>query len=129
MNDRIANLEIINSYPLFKANQVLRENQLNDIVKYLEQQDRLSRICLMGTGIVCGLEADWDADNSVLVVTAGTGVTSEGYLVKCDGKSFAAYRSVNLNLKWFGAGEKNLEIDLNDVSNPQVWELERETVE
>lgn len=129
MKDHIDNLEIIQSYPLFKANQVLRENQLNDIVKYLEQQDRLSRICLMGTGIVCGLEAHWNAENSVLVVSPGTGVTSEGYLVKCDGKSFPAYKSIKLNLKWFGAGEKTLETGLEDNSDLQVWELDRKIEE
>ncbi len=119
------NQEIIQSYPLFKANQVLRENQLNDIVKYLEEHDRLSRICLIGTGIVCGLKARWDETNDALYVSAGTGVTSEGYLLKSGGKSLDGYRQIKLDLKWFGTGEETLK--LPELENTPVMELEQKS--
>jgi len=129
MKNNIDNLEIIQSYPLFKANQVLRENQLNDIVKYLEQQDRLSRICLMGTGIVCGLEARWDDDNNAIYVSAGTGVTSEGYLVKAGSKYLNAYKWVSLDLKWFGTNEERLTLEEGYTPPSRVIELVHESEE
>src|SRR5690606_41592336 len=100
------NQEIIQHYPIFKANQVLRESQLNDVVKYLEQQDRLSRICLMGTGIVCGLKPIWDETQNVLYVSAGTGVTSEGYLLKPSDIALDSYRKIDLDLNWLGRSEE-----------------------
>lgn len=72
------NFDLIQSYPVFEPNQVLTDRQLNGIVGYLEQQDRLTRVCLIGMGIVCGLEPSWDGTNNGLSITAGHGVTSEG---------------------------------------------------
>ena len=70
-------------YPKFVADQVLTSDNLNDLFGYLDEQDRLTRANLLGIGIVCGLQVKTgtDSDGSYLIITNGTGVTSEGYLV------------------------------------------------
>ncbi len=45
-----------NFYPEFVADQVLTADHLNELFDYLDEQDRLTRRCLIGIGIVCGLE-------------------------------------------------------------------------
>lgn len=73
--------DIINTYPVFESNQVLTSKQLNNLVNYLDQQNRLTRARLIGMGVVCGLEVSYDAGSKKLVISKGTGITSEGYLI------------------------------------------------
>jgi len=68
------------SYPQFAANQVLTHDHLNDLVTYLDGEDRLSRTRLVGVGIVCGLELRSDLSARV-VVGRGCGVTTQGDLL------------------------------------------------
>jgi hypothetical protein len=72
---------IISNYPVFEKNQVLTESQLNQLVKYLDQQNRLTRVSLIGLGIVCGLDVLCESENT-LTITKGVGITSEGYLIQ-----------------------------------------------
>lgn len=85
----------INQYPFFENNQVLTSSQLNELSGYLDQQTRLSRVRLEGMGIVCGLQPSFTPDVTTPVpsdegtetISAGTGITSEGYLIhtgQCD---------------------------------------------
>ena len=69
------------SYPVFASGQVLSSNHLNDLIDYLEEQDRLTRNKLIGIGIVCGLEVSYDATSNEILVTEGVAITSEGYLL------------------------------------------------
>ncbi len=73
-------MEETNKYPVFKPNQVLNHNHLNTLRNYLDFQDRSTRIRLIGTGIVCGLEVKWDSTGTV-TITSGCGISSEGYLL------------------------------------------------
>ncbi len=74
------------SYPVFEADQVLTNRHLNDMFNYLEQHDRLTRIKLIGSGIVCGLDVSFQEKDSISV-SKGCGLTSQGYLVTfCDTK-------------------------------------------
>lgn len=68
-------------YPVFMPDQVLTSQNLNDLFNYQDEQERMTRANLIGIGIVCGLEVRKDSDNAHIVITKGTGVTSEGYLV------------------------------------------------
>ena len=68
-------------YPVFENGQVLTSEHLNDIVDYLEPQNRLTRSRLVGIGIVCGLEPDWNSSARTLTLSHGVAVTSEGYLI------------------------------------------------
>lgn len=70
----------IESYPIFEADQVLTNNHLNDTVNYLDRQSRLSRVRLIGNGIVCGL--DVTVTDESITVSDGHGITSQGYLIE-----------------------------------------------
>ena len=85
------------SYPVFEADQVLTNRHLNDMFNYLEQHDRLTRIKLIGSGIVCGLDVSFQEKDSISV-SKGCGLTSQGYLITfCDTKftHFAPYTTRN----------------------------------
>ncbi|WP_428667696.1 hypothetical protein [Runella sp.] len=72
---------IQDTYPIFEANQVLTNRHLNAVFNYLDEQERLTRANLIGIGIVCGLEAGFEANGPQIRITKGCGVTSEGYLI------------------------------------------------
>ncbi|MCP4121838.1 MAG: hypothetical protein GY751_08810 [Bacteroidetes bacterium] len=73
-------------YPIFEPNQLLTSTHLNQLRNYLDIQDRLSRVKLVGIGIVCGLEVSF-SDNTI-TISKGTGVTSEGFLIHMEEESF-----------------------------------------
>lgn len=63
----------------FEDNQVLTASQLNNLVRYFDYQDRLTRTRLLGAGIVCGLKVV--NGSGAITITKGCGVTSDGDLV------------------------------------------------
>jgi hypothetical protein len=68
--------------PIFEPNQVLTSTNLNRLRTYLDQQNRLTRIRLTGTGIFCGLRIRWvQGANGYVEIKAGYGITTEGYLL------------------------------------------------
>jgi len=69
------------SFPVFKNGQVLTSKHLNDLAAYLEQQDRLTRSKLIGIGVVCGLEVDYEPKQNRIRLSRGCAVTSEGYVI------------------------------------------------
>lgn len=85
-------MDIQTFYPVFETGQVLTSLHLNDIVDYLEPQDRLTRTRLTGLGIVCGLEPDWDSAAKALTLSCGAAITSEGYLIAEDEVVLDRYR-------------------------------------
>lgn len=83
---------IIKNYPVFEKNQVLTNTQLNQLVKYLDQQNRLTRTSLIGLGIVCGLDVLCETTDT-LTITKGVGVTSEGFLIQTGDCVATSYRN------------------------------------
>ncbi|MEM9525040.1 MAG: carboxypeptidase-like regulatory domain-containing protein [Bacteroidota bacterium] len=75
---------IFTAYPQFAPNQVLSSSHLNQLFDYLGEQERLTRTHLIGIGIVCGLEAELNANGTGLTISRGCGVTSAGHLVIWD---------------------------------------------
>jgi hypothetical protein len=76
-------MQPLQSYPVFEADQVLSNGHLNNLLNYLEQQERLTRIKLVGRGIVCGLEIN--TSNTAISISKGCGLTSQGFLMQlCD---------------------------------------------
>jgi hypothetical protein len=76
-------MQALQSYPVFEADQVLSNSHLNNLLNYLEQQERLTRIKLLGRGIVCGLEIN--SSNSAIAISKGCGLSSQGFLIQlCD---------------------------------------------
>ncbi len=68
------------TYPRFQPAQALKSNDLNAIVDYLEKQERLTRVYLIGSGIFCGLDLSIPSDTPALDISSGAAVSSEGYL-------------------------------------------------
>ncbi|MDX2246138.1 MAG: hypothetical protein SF052_05155 [Bacteroidia bacterium] len=90
---------IQNYYPSFVPNQVLTDSQLNELRSFLDEQGRLTRNRLIGTGIVCGLHANYSATEKkldqelhVIALSGGLGITSEGYLLEMEPATFSQYR-------------------------------------
>lgn len=82
-------MQPILSYPVFEADQVLSNGHLNNLMNYLEQQERLTRIKLIGRGIVCGLEIQTSA--SEIKISKGCGITSQGYLIQLCATTYSFY--------------------------------------
>ncbi|HNX56294.1 MAG TPA: hypothetical protein PKO30_11965, partial [Prolixibacteraceae bacterium] len=72
---------ITSQYRSFTDDQVLTADQLNTLVNYFQDQQRLTRVCLNGVGIVCGLKVSIGTGNEV-TVTQGCGITTDGDLIR-----------------------------------------------
>lgn len=69
-------------YSRFVKDQVLTEVQLNEIIDFFEDQHRLTRTCLIGTGIVCGLEVR--KSNKAVTLSPGAAITTDGDMLKME---------------------------------------------
>ncbi|SEC21237.1 PKD repeat-containing protein [Tenacibaculum sp. MAR_2009_124] len=74
--------DITTNYRRFTQNQVLTEGQLNEIVNYFDDQDRLSRILLSGVGLLCGFEVSFSEEASNIYISQGTAITTDGDIIK-----------------------------------------------
>lgn len=72
-------MSIANTYPVFEADQVLTNNHLNSVLDYLDQQNRLTRTKLIGSGIVCGL--DLTPSSGSIKISKGCALTTQGFLL------------------------------------------------
>ncbi|MEM7658852.1 MAG: hypothetical protein AAF399_22205 [Bacteroidota bacterium] len=109
-------------YPYFEANQVLKSNDLNQIITYLSQQQRLTRSHLIGMGILCGLELNYETDPVAVMLSGGTGLSSEGYLIHLPDTLLTHVREVQLDAFLFGPGEW-FQGSGADGQQVQGWEL------
>ncbi|MUG97768.1 hypothetical protein F7734_37855 [Scytonema sp. UIC 10036] len=91
------NTTIINpiGYPIFTPNQILTNNDLNRVVTYLDNQNRLSRVYLIGMGIACGMEVSstYQTNQAQIHITPGCGITSEGYVISLEATTLTHYQS------------------------------------
>jgi hypothetical protein len=78
-------------FPKFVPDQLLTSEHLNQVFNYLDEQDRLTRVCLIGIGIVCGLEVRTNNAGTSITISKGCGVTSEGYLVEVPETTYTEY--------------------------------------
>ncbi len=79
-------------YPVFEPDQVLTDTQLNGLTQYLDDQDRLTRVELLGVGIAGGLRVKWVAPARV-TVSRGAGITTDGdLLVVAADRTFDSYK-------------------------------------
>lgn len=74
---------ISTGYTVFEKDQVLTHDQLNSISDYLDDQSRLTRISLLGVGIVCGLRVT--LAGSSVTLSGGVGITTDGDLIRIPG--------------------------------------------
>lgn len=83
MNQVMKSLDkITTGYSVFEKDQVLTHDQLNSVADYFDDQTRLTRVKLLGVGIVCGLRVS--IQGSKIVLTRGAGVTTDGDLLYFD---------------------------------------------
>lgn len=70
-------------YPYFERGLPLRSADLNNLVRYLENEDRRTRVLLIGAGCFYGLELRFEstAGKYTIKLSKGAGVTSMGYLL------------------------------------------------
>ena len=85
--------EITMDYHAFRKDQVLTDTQLNELINYFEDQDRLTRTCLVGVGLVCGLSITYNATEASITVGRGCGVTTDGDLLTMETTAFRHFRA------------------------------------
>lgn len=73
---------ITGHYHSYVEDQVLTHYQLNETIDYFDDQNRLNRLYLTGTGIVCGFQVSTNAGYNTVTITQGTGITTDGDLIK-----------------------------------------------
>ncbi|MFL5764162.1 MAG: hypothetical protein ACJ77K_09490 [Bacteroidia bacterium] len=112
----------LDSYPIFENNQVLTSSQLNQLVEYLDEQNRLTRVQLIGDGIACGYELSFqhDAPPYELTIFQGLGITSAGYIIKEGDCVIHNYRPYNLPK---GCRYVPFEDPDTTVQDVKLWEL------
>ena len=96
-------MNILDNYPVFENNQVLTSDQLNNLVKYLDQQNRLTRAQLIGIGNICGFHIKYDTTENALTITKGVGITSEGFLLEqgdCSTRWYRKYDYTKSNITY-----------------------------
>lgn len=71
--------QISTGYTVFEKDQVLTHEQLNSLADYADDQIRLTRVRLLGTGIACGLRATIFDEG--VAVSKGMGVTTDGDII------------------------------------------------
>jgi len=79
-----------NIYEEFLPDQVLTHKNLNKVVNYFEDQDRLSRIYLIGVGIGCGMDIVSYSDGEI-IIAQGAGITTDGDIIKTETRTFQYY--------------------------------------
>jgi len=73
---------ITGHYHSYVEDQVLTHYQLNETIDYFDDQNRLNRIFLTGTGIACGFKVSANRGYNTVTITQGTGITTDGDLIK-----------------------------------------------
>lgn len=99
-------------HPVFEANQVLTNAHLNQNFDFLDEQERLTRANLIGTGVLNGL--DIAVKNGVVEISKGCGITSEGYLITLP---------ENLKLVSYAAYTPPINPSYRQFENQTLWEL------
>ncbi len=114
-------------YPIFANGQVLTSDQLNDILDYLEPQDRAGRR-LTGIGILSGFEPDWNSATATLTLSAGMAVTSDGFLISDEAVILGSCRPYTLPVP---TGDEATAEDRERARYPYLFSgnVQREAVE
>lgn len=86
--------DIVTKYSVFEPDQVLTHDELNSIAGCLDDQTRLTRVNLLGVGVVGGLRVSLQTGaTTTLRRTKGMGITTDGDLIYCpDDMTFDRYK-------------------------------------
>ncbi len=111
--------EITTQYKSFVDDQVLTADQLNTIIKYFDDQHRLTRVCLIGVGVLCGMDVTSDDDS--ISISKGCGVTTDGDLVAYKGHTYThviEFEDSNANYpRFFGLSPMDKLITADQVAD------------
>ncbi|HEY5706356.1 MAG TPA: hypothetical protein VIS96_12350 [Terrimicrobiaceae bacterium] len=119
--------EITTGYSIFEKDQVLSHEQLNSISNYFDDQTRLTRIKLLGVGIVCGLRIVLRSGN--ISLTKGAGVTTDGDLLYAADSVFDKFKLYDESNPVYGPFYvdnkiiKLFELVRQDTTDPQATAL------
>jgi len=73
-------------YPYFEKGQVLKSSDLNTMVSFLDMQNRLTRVLVVGSGIFSGLEASYHPGTGNMPesirISQGFGLSSDGFIIQ-----------------------------------------------
>lgn len=105
-------------YNYFEDNMVLTAEQLNSAVKHFDYYDRLTRVCLLGAGIVCGLQVR--QSGTAILVNKGCGITSDGDLAHLP-SDLSLTKQVPIDDK--KAKYPPFEAIIGDGQTATIWEL------
>jgi hypothetical protein len=85
-------------FPRFAAGFPLRASDLTNLFSYFEGDGHHTRTCLLGVGVFYGLKVSISGDGSRVHISAGAGVTSQGYLY-CQDKEveFGNYTTIKVS--------------------------------
>lgn len=84
--------EISTGYTVFEKNQVLTDKELNELASYMDDQHRLTRVELLGVGVVGGLHVK--VGDLKIEISKGVGITTDGdLLVLPAGAVFDRYKN------------------------------------
>ncbi|WP_017326305.1 hypothetical protein [Synechococcus sp. PCC 7336] len=121
------------SYPIFEPNQVLKNTDLNNLANYLDSQNRLTRAHTIGMGIVCGLDVSVQPNSGTpaIVLTAGYGITSEGYLLRYSpqtGDLFTHYQDSILDATTLNPeADRDLQLTMRELVRQGDFDSETDT--
>lgn len=124
------------SLPFFAPNQILRANDLNNLVNILEQQNRLSRVFSIGIGIISGFSVEVELEPNPpagevakvqrIILSAGLGISSDGYLFQLEECILEYVAKVTVSENLFRAVDReDLRYD-NTIDPVNVCELKTE---
>ena len=83
--------KLANDYTVFNKDQVLSDEQLNSLSKYFDDQDRLTRVNLIGVGLVSGCNIEMQGNSVVL--SKGLAITTDGDLINIEKEtSYSAFK-------------------------------------
>ncbi|MAP80895.1 MAG: hypothetical protein CL526_07380 [Aequorivita sp.] len=123
-------LEITPQYRSFVDDQVLTSGQLNEFIDYFEDQDRLTRVCLVGVGVACGFKVSVNNQKTLVTITQGCGITTDGDLLKLQKniKNSSDTSIVLENIKYshfqdFEDENANYKHFINEEDTIDLWEL------
>ena len=126
--------QVSTNYSVFEKDQVLTHDQLNSIAGFFDDQTRLTRVKLLGVGIVCGLRISMQGN--VMKVGRGVGVTTDGDILYFQNDTlfdkFKVYDASNPRYAPFFAGENSIalyELVQQDVSDVRAGSLNQFNVQ
>lgn len=107
--------EIARGYKFFEEDQVLTADQLNDLTRYFDDSERLTRVALIGVGILCGLRVVFAANK--ITVTKGVAITTDGDILRVpENLEFSRFRE-------YAAAAPKYDLFFDGNNRKKIWEV------